>query len=500
LQDGHGDGAAGVGTLRDLVVRAAAALLALMCALAPAAALPANAPNVASWLADFSELQSELSANYANLEWVATQRRVDLPRLVAVTGQQLRVASSDAEARAYIELFLADFGDGHLEADWPTQYEPGGAPARLPPLCSRLGYAETKLGAGIAFDRGAPYQPIATPGSRYFPTGLLQFPNGDVVGVLRLPIFSADPYPELCEAARTAMGLADNAPCDETCEDAIQLRAENALTAALEQSLVVLQSEAHLRGLVVDITRNGGGSDWLEPAARELTPKHLRSPALGFVKSEHWTNILNRRLRAIEAALPSSSGALHATLSDAQRIYSDALAASRDQCDRRGYFSGTPVTCSQVVKGTLYTSGTLAYAAPGSLPENPARRYIFAPSRFTYREGTWAQPLIVLVDNDTASAAERFAAMLQDAGAATIVGVPTDGAGCGFTDGGIPNVLDHSGAIIRMPDCVQYRADGTDAVAGITPDALVPWRENDSAYQRVIRAYAALSELEVRKR
>jgi hypothetical protein len=481
-------------------VRAATALLAILCALMPAAALPANAPNVASWLSDFTELQSELSTDYANLEWVATERRIDLPRLVAVTEQQLRAASSDAEAREYIELFLADFGDGHLEVDWPTAFEQGGAPARLPPLCTRLGYAESKLSPGIAFDRGAPYQVLATPGSRYFPTGLLQFPTGDVVGVLRLPIFSADHYPELCEAARTAMGLSDGAPCDDACEDAIELRAENALTVALEQALAVLQTVGHLHGLIVDITRNGGGSDWLEPAARELTPKRLRSPSLGFVKSDHWTNVLTRRLRAIEAALPAANAALLQPLTDARRIYADAIAASHDRCDRHGYFAGVAVTCSQIVKGTLYTSGTLAYAAPGSLPDSPARQFLFAPSRFNYREGTWNEPLIVLVDNDTASAAERFAAMLQDAGAATIVGIPTNGAGCGFTDGGIPNVLDHSGASVRMPDCIQYRADGSDAVAGVTPDVLVPWRENDSAYQRVVRAFAVLSALDARKR
>ncbi|HTA40174.1 MAG TPA: S41 family peptidase [Candidatus Acidoferrales bacterium] len=500
LQDRQRHGAAGVATLRDLVMRVAAALLAVFCALMPAAALPASAPNVASWLADFTQLQTELSSDYANLEWVAVERRIDLPRLVAVTEQQLRAASSDAEARAYIELFLSDFGDGHLEVDWPTTNEGGGGPARLPPLCARLGYAESKLSPGIAFDHGAPYQPLATPGSRYFPTGLLQFPNGDVVGVLRLPIFSADHYPELCEAARTAMGLSESSACDDACENDIELRAENSLTVALEQALAVLRTVEHLHGLIVDITRNGGGSDWLEPAARELTPRHLRSPGLGFVKSEHWTNVLNRRLQAIASALPSANAELRQQLADAQRVYGDALVASRDRCDRHGYFAGIAVTCSQIVKGTLYTSGTLPYAAPGSLPDNPARQYLFAPSRFTYREGTWNEPLIVLVDNDTASAAERFAAMLQDAGAATIVGVPTNGAGCGFTDGGIPNVLDHSGASVRMPDCVQYRADGTDAVAGITPDVLVPWRENDSAYQRVVRAFAALSAMDARRR
>ena len=185
---------------------------------------------------------------------------------------------------------------------------------------------------------------------------------------------------------------------------------------------------------------------------------------------------------------------------DAQRIYADAIAASHDRCDRHGYFAGIAVTCSQIVKGTLYTSGTLAYAAPGFAAGEPGTPVSFRAQPLQLSRRNVDEPLIVLVDNDTASAAERFAAMLQDAGAATIVGVPTDGAGCGFTDGGIPNVLDHSGAVIRMPDCVQYRADGTDAVAGITPDVLVPWRANDSAYQRVVRAFAMLSALEVRRR
>jgi hypothetical protein len=495
VQGWERDGAARVAALRHLVVRRAAAALAILLALLPASARPASGPNVASWLADFTQLQSELSQQYANLEWVATERRVDLPRLVAVTEQQLRIASSDAEEREIISLFLADFGDGHLGIDWPVASAGGSGPAKLPPLCSRLGYAESALPSGIAFDKASVYQPLATPGSRYFPTGLLELRNGNVVGVLRLAIFSALPYPELCEQAKTAMGLSDSSACDDSCENEIQLRAENALTAALEQSLSVMQTVSHLSGLVVDITRNGGGSDWLEPAARELTAKRLRSPQLGFVKSDHWTNTLTRRLHAVETDLPNASGPTRDLLLDAQRIYSAAIVSSKERCDRGGYFLGAGVTCSQIVKGPLYTSGTLPYAAPGSLAVS-ARAVLFAPSRFTYREGTWTAPLIVLVDSDTASAAERFAAMLQDAGAATIAGIPTDGAGCGFTDGGIPAVLDHSGASVRMPDCIQYRADGSDAVAGITPDLLVPWRDNDSSYQRVVRAVAALTALE----
>ncbi len=58
---------------------------------------------------------------------------------------------------------------------------------------------------------------------------------------------------------------------------------------------------------------------------------------------------------------------------------------------------------------------------------------------------------------------------------------------------GIPTKLSHSGASVRLPDFIQFRADGTNAVAGITPDVLVPWRLNDSDYQRAERAYEALA-------
>jgi hypothetical protein len=46
-----------------------------------------------------------------------------------------------------------------------------------------------------------------------------------------------------------------------------------------------------------------------------------------------------------------------------------------------------------------------------------------------------------------------------------------------------------------MPDCVQFRADGTNAVAGITPDVLVPWHSNDNPYQRAMRAFDTLAAL-----
>jgi hypothetical protein len=45
---------------------------------------------------------------------------------------------------------------------------------------------------------------------------------------------------------------------------------------------------------------------------------------------------------------------------------------------------------------------------------------------------------------------------------------------------------------IKAPDCARLRANGENEVAGIVPYVLVPWRGNDSPYQRAARALAAL--------
>jgi C-terminal processing protease CtpA/Prc len=99
---------------------------------------------------------------------------------------------------------------------------------------------------------------------------------------------------------------------------------------------------------------------------------------------------------------------------------------------------------------------------------------------------------MVLVNAGTASAAEELAALLQDNRAAVIIGAPTLGAGCGYTRGGMDVVLRHSGATLRMPDCVRFRADGSNEVSGIDPDVLVGFRSNDGPTRRGKRLAASL--------
>ena len=86
------------------------------------------------------------------------------------------------------------------------------------------------------------------------------------------------------------------------------------------------------------------------------------------------------------------------------------------------------------------------------------------------------------MDGDTWSAAEYFAAILQDNGAATILGNVTGGAGCGYTNGGIPSTLKNSRAVVKMPDCVRLRKDGSNENVGVVPDVWIPWTVHDNSY------------------
>jgi hypothetical protein len=127
----------------------------------------------------------------------------------------------------------------------------------------------------------------------------------------------------------------------------------------------------------------------------------------------------------------------------------------------------------------FHASGLLDSADPKTLEGKPWAAAVFTPMEHPYREGIWRGPLLVVVDQDTWSAAEEFAAVLQDNHAATIIGEPTGGAGCGHTDGSEPVTLTNTGARLSLPDCARLRADGTNEVRGIVPDIALAWGRHD---------------------
>jgi C-terminal processing protease CtpA/Prc len=130
---------------------------------------------------------------------------------------------------------------------------------------------------------------------------------------------------------------------------------------------------------------------------------------------------------------------------------------------------GARVECSQLTTPSR-TCGLLEEAPGDPLDGVETRAMIWSPLRYRFEAGLHDGPLWVVVDEGTASASEGFVSTLQASGAATIVGGTTYGAGCGYVNGGIPLALEHAGLLVRMPNCVRYRADGANELEGIAPD------------------------------
>lgn len=452
------------------------------------------------WSEDFAQLKREMSASYANLEWAVENRGLDLKQLSGQTESRLLGARSEPEAKKIIESFLDAFGDGHLSVQWAQNKVNNSSPAdnaqpnSQMPLCRRLGYQSQNQTPRIAFTRLNDFREINTEDSKYFSIGVLRAAAQRDVGVIRIAIFSEYAFPDLCEQAAAQMSLTKDSPCDAECEDKVERRAANLLTAALARQIEALKRNK-ISALLADITGNGGGTNWTEPAARTLSAKSLRSPRQQFIRHEHWTKQLKRRLEIIEADARRSASPNRELLLQGENILRKAISESQQPCDRGGVWENRKPDCLLVVTAPpLYPQSVLAFAEPGSLPDKPSSRFLFYPSRYAYREGVYAGRLMVLVDQGTWSSAEYFAAMLRDNNAATIIGEPTGGAGCGYTNGGIQTYLKNSRARVKIPDCVRLRADGTNEVAGITPDVLIAWRSNDSRYQRVKRVSDAISE------
>ena len=481
---------------RSLILTAVCTLLVL--ALCGAAGGQNFETNV--WLEDFAQLKREMSDHYANLEWAVENRGLDLKQLSEQTESRLLQARSEAEAKKTIESFLEAFGDGHLIIQWAQNRDSNSVlidnvqPDSQIPLCRRLRYQSQEQPSKITFTRLSGFREINTEDSKYFSIGILRLAPKKNVGVIRIPLFSEYAFPDLCEQAIARIGLTKDSPCDAECEDRVERSAANLLTAALARQIEVLKRRK-IDALLVDITGNGGGTNWTEPAARTLSAKPLRSPRQQFIRHEHWTKQLKMRLEAIEADIRQSASPNRELLLQGGNILRKAILESQKPCDRSGVWENRKPDCSLIADAPqLYPQSVLSFARPGSLPDIPSSRFLFYPSRYKYTEGVYSGQLIVLVDRGTWSSAEYFAAMLRDNNAAAIIGEPTGGAGCGYTNGGIQTFLKNARARVKIPDCVRLRADGTNEVAGITPDNLIPWRPNDSRYQRVKRVFDALSE------
>jgi hypothetical protein len=474
----------------------------------------AAALSAEEWQADLIALQVGLARNYANFEYTLTDRRIDLPLLAARSRDALASAPDDSERRRVFERLLRDLRDPHVSISWPRE-GPGTAVAasnrdvptgagddveKPPPgaACpSDLASLSTR--PGVAFARLPGYQALPDPEARWFDAGLVRDSGHPTLGVLRLSIFIERAYAPACAEAAKTTGLELQAPCDDGCVGRIERATAQRLNAALARTVRELE-RAGAKQLVVDVTDNDGGSDWAEVVAR-LLGGPLRSARVALLKHPAWRSWLDARIAELEAAHESASPPQKERRARASREYTKLREKVSSPCDlssawtdRELAIGRKPLPCTTLVTGGLYATGAEAGLPPPPADATDADGLLFRVNFYGPAPvGVTRLPIVIVVNGETHSAAEQFAAVLRDNGRAHVVGTPTAGAGCGtYTDKGTGFTLPATGAEVHVPDCVRLRADGSNERRGIVPDRLIPWAPSDSVLQRAQKTLHSL--------
>jgi hypothetical protein len=464
-------------------------LYAIIVLFAPLALAASPAYDPIPWLADLDQARDAMATKYANLEWAVFEREADLPALFAAAKKRIEVASNADEAKAAFDTLARRIGDGHVQFKW-TAVKSGSAQETPVADCTALGYDARMAGAPM-LTMAPGYAPLKDAPAWEFPSGIMQA-GGRRVGVLKIGVFTPKGYPPLCAAALTALNIAAETKCDDACSERVEDWASSRLTEDLAAQLRALQA-AGAEVLLVDITSNGGGSEWAEAAVRMVTGIPLKSARMGFVRGEHWVQSFTKHEAELRTAAAETGGEDRALLTG----LADEVAARRREaespCDSAPLWRGEKPACAWVGLGS-YAAGLVAVPDVARLKDKPWAQMVFEPVKFHYEAGVWRGPLIVLIDFNTWSAAEEFAAGLQDNHAAVLIGAPSGGAGCGHTDGGTPTLLKNSGGVLDLPDCVRFRADGSNEVMGVQPDILVGLRREDGPHRRAARVAAKLEE------
>lgn len=432
------------------------------------------------WLSDFSTLKEEMAAGYANLEWAAQHNHIDIAALVRDTEAKLRKTKSAKKARRIITEFLEAFDDPHLRAkhtEPPSELTGLGAgwtgPANTASSKDALeafGYRKGKFDFGVEFESLDGFRRLPD-GGNPFPAGVLALDDGRKIGVIRIKYFGEDRYYNAAARTWEEYRSGIDSTCDQGCWWRFTLRVRTRLMEYLEARLNQL-AKARVEAVAVDITGNGGGSEWCEDVAQLFTTDTLRPPPAGFVKHEHWSRQIETELKWIEEDLGRDdlTPEIRAMLEETQATHNRLLEEIRAGCDGSAVWRDEhPAECDR-----------LAYDEHGRyvVPENDdglaatlkSEHILFRRSRHPDFVAMYDGPLFVVIDGGTASASEQFATLLQYNRSATIVGERSYGAGCGYTRGGIKLYLENTGLRVWMPDCVRVRADGVNELSGIDPD------------------------------
>lgn len=445
------------------------------------------------WLADLQEARIAFSTRYAGLEWEVFGRDHDISATFATARDRILHAHDEWDARVAFERLVHRFGDKHVGVSW---LPPGGGnePKFKGLSCEALGYTTSMQAKPLAALLPG-FTPVSLPPDNLFSTGTL-IRESKVIGVIKIPLFTARGFPSLCESAVEELHLDRAQPCDDACDEKIRVHAEGVMTLQLEAAIKAVQ-QAGASTLIVDIAGNGGGSEWNGAASRMLTPVRLESMRNYFMRGALWTRHFTSLGHDLQEAERNAQGNDRKMLAHFVQLVGERKRDAETPCDAGPLWQGEHPSCVWL-GDAFFTTGLLSSADPEALRAKPWASLVFSPMQYPYHEGVWRGPLIVLVDGGTGSAAENFAADLQDNHAAVIVGSPTVGAGCGHTDERAPIKLTHTGGVLDLPDCARFRLNGLNLSSGVQPDILVGLRVEDPSRRQASLLDQKLDEVLLR--
>jgi hypothetical protein len=447
-------------------------------------------------------MQIELQARYVNLAWMGSyESGVDVPSLVRRTRVALDASRSDAEAREALLAFVKGFHDGHLSqqpslapalADAP---DPGKAALNADdPVsgCAAIGYSST---ARIAFS--LPFENL--PGMRLlgdgqdsvFRVGLIEI-GGRKIGLVRLQMFRAQAFPQACHRAWADLRKSGT----PITRDAVGEAAGHLWLVDLAAQLKALKAGG-AEAVLVDVGDNDGGDDSGDWIPRLFGARPIASSRLLIVDAPTGAAYLDEQIGDLTEALdakpaPKAKADLETALVD---FKARKASIGANPCDlswvwreRRPWRA---VGCRRVIEAG-YADGPLPGLPAHAYGDEKTERALAWSTEVQDLYGAWPGPAYVLTNSKTFSSAEMFSATMQDNGVARTVGERTGGDGCGFMSDSPPLVLTQSRLRFRVPNCIRLRADGTDEVAGVTPDLPVAPIEGESGRGRAARALRAV--------
>lgn len=441
------------------------------------------------WVNDFELLKKELTTGYANLKFSIEENNIDLIELNRLTINKLRSVNSKKEAQGVIVEFLKNFDDGHLKAIiWDKQNETAKIdyPLNTDNSTIALGKMNFREGATtyrVKYDSLAGFYPLKNE-KNPFPAGIVKSGN-DKIGILRIEYFTSNWYWEAASNVWESYRKEFKGECNDGCQEIFTHKIESQLEKYIIERIEELNSE-NVSSLLVDITGNGGGTEWAYAVANLLTVKKLEGAPFYFAKHAHWLEAIKNDIKLIEQdiANPIISPTLQQKLKQFKELANKLIEKTKFDCSSSEVWEEQNLECLKLVNHP-YRS-----ALPFEIMDDPQfdllkSKEILNFARFIpYKKGIFSGPLYIAQDRYTASAAEGFASLLQINQAATIIGEQSFGIGCGYTNGGISIELPNIGLSVRMPDCVRYRKDGENERKGITPDILLEWDKEDSMEKR----------------